>query len=264
MVTLKCTSLYVYVQLCVRPFEAGVRARQLLRAGLGNNSPMSNEDDLPGAQQWLSRWLWRRRRTRLGISAAIGAVAAALVAAFGNWVLAPAIGWDATALVFTATVWLGIWPQSARTTARRATREDPSRAASDVLTLCASVASLAAVGIVLVRAHNAHGADRAMLAALGLLSVAVSWLTVHTIFTLRYAQLYYAEPVGGVDFNSDEWPSYRDFAYLALTVGMTYQVSDTNLKSTEVRSTALRHGLLSYLFGSVILAAAINLIAGLG
>ncbi len=224
---------------------------------------MSIEDDRSDMPHWLARWLWRRRRTRLAVSAMIGVVAGVLTAVFGNWAYAPAIGWDAMALVFAATVWFGIWPMSADSTARRATREDPSQATSDVLTLCAAVASLAAVGIVLVRAHNAHGADQIMLAILGLLSIAVSWLTVHTIFTLRYALLYYTEPVGGVDFNVPDRPSYQDFAYLAFTIGMTFQVSDTNLKSSDVRATALRHGLLSYLFGSLILASAVNIIAGL-
>ena len=99
---------------------------------------------------------------------------------------------------------------------------------------------------------------------IGLTTVAVSWFTVHTIFMLRYAVLYYAEPAGGIDFGSDEPPSYRDFAYLALTLGMTYQVSDTALRTTALRGTALRHALLSYLFGAIILAVAINLVVGLG
>jgi uncharacterized membrane protein len=219
------------------------------------------EQQLPGR---LARWLWHRRRARLGLSAAIGAAAAALIVVFGNWRSAPAVGWDATAIVFSASVWLAIWPLSAKITAERATGEDPSRAASDVLTLGACVASLAAVGMLLVSAHAAHGTQQGLLAGLGLLSVAVSWATVHTIFTLRYAQLYYAGPEGGIDFNQQEPPSYRDFAYVALTIGMTFQVSDTDLKNTAVRSTALRHAVLSYLFGAVILAATINLIVGLG
>jgi uncharacterized membrane protein len=224
---------------------------------------MNAQDHLAGPAHPLARWLWHRRRTRLMFSAAVGVVATVIAAAFGSWVYAPAIGWDATAIFFATTVWLGIWPLSADTTAARATREDPSRAGSDVLMLCACVASLAAVGLVLVRAHAVHGLTQGMLAGLGLLSVAVSWLTVHTIFTLRYALLYYIEPVGGVDFNCDELPGYRDFTYLAMTIGMTFQVSDTNLQSTAIRATALRHALLSYLFGSLILAGAVNLIAGL-
>jgi uncharacterized membrane protein len=225
---------------------------------------MATVNDPSDMPQWLARWLWRQRRTRLAVSAAIGLVAGVLTAVFGSWIYGPAIGWDAMALVFVSTVWLGIWPMSADFTAARATREDTSRTVSDVLTLCAAVASLAAVGIVLVRAHHSVGEKQIMLATLGLASIAVSWLTVHTIFTLRYALLYYTEPVGGIDFNVLELPTYKDFAYLAFTIGMTFQVSDTNLKNSAIRATALRHGLLSYLFGSLILAAAVNIIAGLG
>ena len=214
---------------------------------------------------WLLRFLERQRVTRLGIAAAIGLVAGVLTAVFGEWIYAPSVGWDVLALWFTITLWLGIWRMSAETTARRATREDTSRPVSDVLVLGAAVASLVAVGLVLVRAHHSHGIDQILLATLGLFTIAVSWFTVHTIFTLRYAQLYYTEPVGGVDFNEPGLlPTYRDFAYVAFTIGMTYQVSDTNVQVSDIRHTALRHGLLSYLFGSLILAAAVNIVAGLG
>jgi uncharacterized membrane protein len=225
---------------------------------------MIDPTDPSGRPRALVRWSWRPRRTRLAAAAALGAVGAVLVVAFGDWVYAPAIGWDVTALVFTGSTWVALWPLSAEMTAKRATREDPSRAASDLLTLCAAVASLGAVAVVLVHAHSVLGVDRGLLAALGLVSIGVSWLTVHTIFTLRYALLYYAEPVGGVDFNSDERPNYRDFTYLAMTIGMTFQVSDTPLTSSAIRAAALRHALLSYLFGSLILASAVNLVAGLG
>jgi uncharacterized membrane protein len=201
---------------------------------------------------------------RLGIAAAVGALAAALTIVLGNWRYAPAVGWDAAAIVFSAWVWLAIWPMSDEATADWATAEDPGRAISDVLTLSACVASLAAVGIVLVRAHALHGAEKGALGGLGLLTVAVSWSTVHTVFMLRYAQLYYTGSDGGIEFNQREPPGYRDFAYLAFTLGMTFQVSDTALQTTPIRSTALRHALLSYLFGAVILAAAINLVVGLG
>ncbi len=224
---------------------------------------MSNPTNPSEQPRRLSQWLWLRRRTRLAVSAAFGGAAAALVLAFWDWIYAPSIGWDVTAVIFTGSVWLGIWPMSDDKTAVRATREDASRTTSDLLTLCACVASLGAVAILLVRAHSAPGSDKGLLAALGLMSIGVSWLTVHTVFTLRYALLYYTEPVGGVSFNTDEPPSYRDFAYLAMTIGMTFQIADTDLKSTAMRATVLRHALLSYLFGSLILASAVNLVAGL-
>jgi uncharacterized membrane protein len=44
---------------------------------------------------------------------------------------------------------------------------------------------------------------------------------------------------------------------------MTYQVSDTTLRDRRFRRAVLNHALLSYLFGVVIVATSINLIAGL-
>ena len=90
---------------------------------------------------------------------------------------------------------------------------------------------LAAVGLVLIQAGRAVGGTKAYLIALGVLSVALSWSLVHTVFTLRYARTFYSKPEGGIDFNEDDSPTYLDFAYLALAIGMTFQVSDTNLNT---------------------------------
>lgn len=102
---------------------------------------------------------------------------------------------------------------------------------------------------------------------MGIGSVIVSWFAVHTVFTLRYARLYYAGAqggIGGIGFNQPEAPAYVDFAYVAFTIGMAYQVSDTDLQTRKLRVTALQHSLLSYLLGAVILAMTINLIVSLG
>ena len=85
---------------------------------------------------------------------------------------------------------------------------------------------------------------------------------MHTVHVLRYARLYYSEPEGGIDFGG-EAPDYTDFAYLALTIGMTFQASDTALTAKCVRRVALHHALLSYLFGAVVLAVMVNSVAGL-
>jgi uncharacterized membrane protein len=133
-----------------------------------------------------------------------------------------------------------------------------------VIVLIAAVASLAAVGFILIKATSAQGASQDLLAGAGVGSVTLSWFTVHTLFALKYARLYYTGAHGGIDFNQKTPPRYVDFAYLAFTIGMTFQVSDTDLESPPIRATALRHALVSYLFGAVILATTINLIAGLG
>jgi uncharacterized membrane protein len=132
-----------------------------------------------------------------------------------------------------------------------------------VLVITAGVAILTAVALALARAGGAHGGTKAYLLAVGLVSVVFSWLSVHTIFTLKYARLYYGDEVGGIEFNERDGPDYVDFAYLAFTIGMTFQVSDTNLTAKPIRRTALRHALISYLFGAVIIAVVINIVASL-
>ena len=96
------------------------------------------------------------------------------------------------------------------------------------------------------------------------MTVAVSWTVVNTLFMLRYADLHYQVGAGGVDFGvPGDQIAYRDFAYLAFTIGMTYQVSDTTLGSPQMRSTALRHALLSFVFVTSVVAMTINIVAQL-
>ncbi|MDQ6688796.1 MAG: DUF1345 domain-containing protein [Actinomycetota bacterium] len=216
------------------------------------------------AQTGGGAWRSVGSRTRLIVMLLGGLAAGVITGLVGSWGYAPLVGWDVAALVFTVWVWLTIRPMSSAATASHATREDPGHAATDLMVIIASVASLAAVGFVLIQASSAKGGQQSLLAGLGLASVALSWFTVHTLFMLRYARLYYTGKDGGVNFNQDAAPRYLDFGYLAFTIGMTFQVSDTDLETPAIRHTALRHALLSYLFGAVILASTINLIAGLG
>jgi uncharacterized membrane protein len=205
-------------------------------------------------------------RLHVVIAAAAGGCAAGLVLFLAPWELAPLSGWDVAAVSYVAWTWVSIWNLDAEHTARQAVREDPGRAASDALVLAASVSSLLAVGLVIIRAGNSTGTSRIMLIGLSVASVVFSWSVVHTLFTLRYARLYHSGPDGGVDFHQVARPRFTDFAYLAFTIGMTFQVSDTDLTTTEFRAAALRHALLSYLsylFGTVVIATMINLVAGL-
>ncbi|MGH7240187.1 MAG: DUF1345 domain-containing protein, partial [Candidatus Saccharimonadales bacterium] len=143
-----------------------------------------------------------------------------------------------------------------------ALREDPSRIVADGVLTFASVASLVALAVVLVGASGNH-TDKLLQIGLGVASVVIAWVLVHTVFMLRYAEAYYRNEPGGVDFEGTHQPTFTDFAYLSFTLGMTFQVSDTGFKSTSFRALAIRHALMSYLFGTVIVATTINLVAGL-
>jgi uncharacterized membrane protein len=201
---------------------------------------------------------------RIASCAAVGVTAGGVVAAFRIWWLVPLAIWDVAAAAFLAWIWWSVWAVDAAGTAEHSQRDDPSRAASDSLLIGASVASLAAVGIILVRASHSSGPTKGMLVGASIVSILLAWSVVHTVFCLRYARLYYGGTPRGIDFNESDPPSYADFGYLALTIGMTFQVSDTDLQSKPIRYTAIRHALLSYLFGTLIIATTINLVAGLG
>lgn len=177
-------------------------------------------------------------------------------------IIAVLIGWDVAALSFLLWVWLVVGRYDPTETRQRATREDNNRVAIWVFLLSASIASLLAAAIVLTNAADLSPAGERTLLATSLGSVFLSWAVVQTVFTLRYAHEYYSEPEGGIDFGG-EAPDYQDFAYFAVTVGMTFQTSDAGITSRRIRRTVLRHAVLAYVFGAVIIAAMVNVIASL-
>ena len=201
-------------------------------------------------------------RSRLGTCLVCGLAAFVVVLILTEWQVAALVGWDVSAAVFITIVFIDIHGKDAAETEQAARKEDDSRGASEAILVGASVFSLVGVAFALIAASSAHGAAKSAMTTLVVVSVVLSWAAVHAVFTLRYARLYYAAD-GGIDFHSDVRPDYGDFLYVALTIGMTFQASDTDLTAKSIRMTALRHALLSYLFGVVVLGTTINVIATL-
>jgi uncharacterized membrane protein len=199
---------------------------------------------------------------RVLVSFAAGIAAFALAWLVTPWQSAALIGWDVAATVFIVWVWLIVRGMDGEATEQHAVVEDLSRGTADLILILASVISLIGVGLALLEAAGKEGFTKALIVGVASVSVILSWATVHVVFMLRYARLYYAGG-GGIDFNEDRAPGYMDFAYLAFTIGMTYQVSDTSIGAKAVRRTALRHAYMSYLFGTVVVAMIINVVAGL-
>ena len=200
---------------------------------------------------------------RVIAGAAGGCVAAATALAYGaSWSVMALSASDVAALVFIGWVWLSVGRADAAATARIARAEDASPVAAESVLLGAGAASLVVVAFTLSQAGAATAPEGGLLTVLAVVSVALAWTSVHTVHALRYARLYYSEPEGGVDFG-DQAPDYTDFAYLALTIGMTFQVSDTDLTARRLRRVALHHALLSFVFGAVILAITVNSVASL-
>lgn len=203
-------------------------------------------------------------RRRLLTCLGAGLLAAGLTTVAGTPGMAVLVGWAVATAGLLLWVWRISWPQDSAGTKRLAEEEGSTRV-TDTVVLSAAVAGLVAVVEALVRS-GARDAVGISTVVLGLAVVILSWAVGNTVFALKYARLYYSGPAedGGIDFHQEEPPTYSDFAYLAFTVGMSFAVSDSSLADTRIRRVCLGHALLSYLFGTVVIAVAVNLVTNLG
>ncbi|HEV7652359.1 MAG TPA: DUF1345 domain-containing protein [Actinophytocola sp.] len=197
---------------------------------------------------------------RLAGSMVVGAVIGVLGGLLTDPPLGVLVGISAAGIVFVTQGWAVLWPMDAAATQRNVGREDFRPLAEELVLVAASVLGLVTIVALLLRgrAHNEVAA-----AAVALAGVFMAWASLHLMYATRYAHLYYSEPLGGIDFNSDVPPTFKDFLYFSYNLGMTYQVSDTSVSSQTIRAIVLRHTLLSYLFGTSILATTVNLVAGI-
>ncbi|GAA5208657.1 DUF1345 domain-containing protein [Microbacterium kyungheense] len=202
--------------------------------------------------------------TRGVSSLVVGVVAGVLVAPSLGVAAGLLAGWSALSLTSILIVLPFVWRMDAAQTRAHATLEDPSRRLTRLIALVGSIASLGAVAVVLFQARHADELTSFLLAGIAVIAVAASWGLIQVDYLLRYAHIYYAEPVGGIVFNQDEDPNYSDFAYFSVGLGMTYQVADTDVTINAIRRTVVAQTLLAYLFGAVILATVINLVTSLG
>jgi uncharacterized membrane protein len=203
---------------------------------------------------------------RAVIVGSIGLVVAVVLLWFVPWGIAVVAGWDAAAVAFLISVWPIIVRAESSHVAQLAKREDETRGSATVLLLGASVASLLGVGFALILAGRHSGPVQVLLVGVAVLTVVLSWTVVNTVFTLRYADQTFGSEAAAITFGDGEGgdePTYRDFAYVAFTIGMCYQVSDTAVRDRQIRRTVLSHALLSYVFGVAIVGGSVNLIAGL-
>jgi uncharacterized membrane protein len=211
-------------------------------------------------------------RRRLAIAVVVGVLAGVLAgdlaplgaADTGRGLLVHSLaGFVVGGLAFALPLLLHVLGHDAPATREKVQGRDGDAAWYDVVVILVGLASLTGVGILLVGGRQ-RGSEALVDALVGVGAVAVGWLCVHTVYVLRYARVYYASPRPPIDFNQDDDPTFSDFAYFSFNLGMTYQVSDTGLSGSGIRRVVLGHCLLAYLFGTVVIASTINLVAGIG
>lgn len=215
----------------------------------------------------VSSRLNAHRRLLLGL--AVAGVAGFLLPAILPPIARLAIAWDSAVLTFLLTTWWVVAdcpPEEMRETVLA---NDQGRVGILVLVLLAVAASLAAIFFVLQQARHTGLEPTLAQVALAVFTIVCSWFATHVMFALHYAHRFYrddpttpeADATGGLGFPGDESPDYWDFLYFSFVIGMTSQVSDVQVTSRPMRRLVFWHGILSFIFYTVILALTINIVA---
>jgi uncharacterized membrane protein len=208
----------------------------------------------------------RRALSRVAIAAALGVVAWLAVRETIPSLASALVGWDMFSLVLLTLQWTIVFSADARVTRARAGAEDPGRTLVYVIVVVTSAASLLAATVLVREARSLPPDVARLVAGLCLATVALAWTTTHTAFTFRYARLYYredSEGVGGLELPGKQPPTYFDFAYVAFTIGMCFQVSDVCISSRQMRRAALLHAVMGFGYNSIIMAFVLQLVFGL-
>jgi len=180
------------------------------------------------------------------------------------------ISWNVFSLGMIIMSWITFSITTSQQIREQAKVQDSSRALIFSTVLISTFASFFAV-VLLLLTKKEYKSTEALHLIIAIAGMLFSWVLIHTIFTLRYAHIFYGDDevkpethAAGLEFPDDKKPDYLDFAYFAFVVGMTFQVSDVEVTSKRLRRLVLLHGILSFGYNTIMIALTINLIAGFG
>jgi len=176
------------------------------------------------------------------------------------------MSWDVFSLLMISTIWTIFFNIPEDKINVFAQREDDSRAVIFVIVVVSLLISLFGITILLKGSSDKY-INLAIHETVSIISVGLSWIMLHTIFTIHYAHLFYDDDnqkIGvcseGIDFPGTQKPDYLDFAYFSFVIGMTFQVSDATISSKKIRHLVLLHSFLSFVFNTIILALTISIV----
>jgi uncharacterized membrane protein len=178
------------------------------------------------------------------------------------------LAWDTGSAVFLILTGIAFLRHQDVDISQDAKRQQEGEWSVFALTLIGAVMSFASI-ILFSGSSSDHKSEKALYLAFVVGTLVLSWLTTHVTFAYRYAHEFYTkdektgDPDGGLEFPGDEHPDYLDFIYFSFVLGMTFQVSDVNVRAKKLRRLATLQGLIGFLFNTVILALSVNIAASL-
>ena len=240
-------------------------------AKIKKRAKTSASADVSSAPATWYGWLWHQLRVQIRLIAAIvvGLLVSAFVPLDGaiDRILA---GWNAGGLLYIALLLTMMLRAEVDGIKRQAAIEEESRLAALVITTLGTIAMFLAIVAQLGALGQEQGVDRTITFALAFSTIIVSWFLVQIVFAIYYAHEFHSESGekasatgGGLKFPGETTPDYLDFLYFAIVVGTTNQTSDTDVTSRPMRRVVMIHGLLSFLFNTMVIALTVNLTAQL-
>ncbi|HXT78164.1 MAG TPA: DUF1345 domain-containing protein, partial [Acetobacteraceae bacterium] len=208
-------------------------------------------------------------RPRLCAGLVAGLIAAVLLPAGSRGTMRAILAWDVGVLVYLLLSAMLFTTERIDRMEQDAERQQEGEWTIFSITLAAVAFSFIAITATFAGMKDMPEPEKSLRVGLVAVTLFVSWLMTHTTFAFRYAHEYYARsaPMAkidrGLEFPEENRPDYLDFMYFSLVLGMTFQVSDVQITSRKFRRLAAMHGLLSFLFNTIILALTVNLAAGL-
>ena len=205
---------------------------------------------------------------RFFISLGVAAICFALLPHHLTWPARILGTWNAFVFTTLGFIWTMILTAEPEEVVSKAKLEDSSRTAIFVIVVLGACSSVFAVAFELASAKTLDPRHAGMHVLFAILTIAASWILVHTTFTLRYAHHFYStdgtdEKAAGLNFPDEPEPDYLDFAYFSFTLGMCSQTSDVSVSSSPLRRLVLVHCLISFAFNVAILGFTINTVSSL-
>lgn len=197
---------------------------------------------------------------RLVIAIVMGVIAFGFALVWLPLLVAAPLGLAVLGFGYSVLSFKKLWPMSAAETKEHSGRDNYHPVMEETFAVIVGLVSLGLVAALFYSTSQGEVTTIGALCTLG--SISGSWLMMHMIYAGQYAQLYY-DNGGGIDFHMDDEPSYIDFIYFSTAIGMSFAVSDSDLESTRMRGVVVRHSLCSYLFGTLLMATMINILASL-
>lgn len=204
--------------------------------------------------------------TKVWIAAVVGIVLAAALPASWSVITRILTGWNGAVLVLVPLTYFRLRRLDARELRAHYEEEDPTAPVIIIVVVIAALLSLLAIIGLLSTVKQGPPAERIAHLMLATLTIVSSWFLVHTMFTLRYADMYYSVPQGALPplrFPETPEPLFWDFLYFSFTIGVACQTSDVSTTQTQIRNTVTIHSIIAFVFNVSVLGFAINVSAGL-